>query len=105
MTPVDPWNKWAQRIDILRVFPRAIVLGYYIFFVDAWFYVVTWFMHFDWTQLKGTGEATALAVAAFPAAILGVLTGVLSALTKSYWEGGNKWDVSNAPNDPKPPDQ
>jgi hypothetical protein len=100
----DKWKTVAQRIDLFRVVPRAIVFGYYTFFAHAWYYVVTWFMHFDWAQVKGS-EASALAVAAFPAAILGVLTGVLSTITKSYWESGVKWESSNAPGDPKTPDQ
>jgi len=99
----DPWLVWAERIDSMRVFPRIILLSYYTFFINAWYYVVTWFMDFDWSQIKGSTEAVALAVTAFPAAILGVLTGVLSTLTKSYWETGRKWGTEDGSS--KPPDQ
>lgn len=66
------------------------MLAYYTFFIKAWFFVVEWFMYYDWSQVDR--ESIALAIVGFPAIILGVLTGVLSALTKSYWEGGRKWD-------------
>ena len=54
-------------------------------------------MNYPWTTI--TNDAVALALAAFPAAILGVLTQVVNSLTKAYWEGGRKWD--QPPEDPK----
>ena len=81
-TPPDSWHRWAERLDVLRVFPRILVMSYYSFFAYAWFYVVDWFMAFDWNQVND--PAVALAVAGFPAAVLGILTGVLRKLTDSY---------------------
>jgi hypothetical protein len=85
------WLELAERVDALRVFPRAIMAGYYVFFAHAWYYVVDWFMGFDWSTIADD-EALALAVAGFPATILAVLTGVLSTLTKAYFASGRKWD-------------
>ena len=85
----DSWLFWAERIDAFRVVPRLIMLAYYWFFIEAWFFVTEWFMTYDWSQVE---DATlALTIAGFPAVILGVLTGVLSALTKSYWQNGRDW--------------
>ena len=96
MTPHanDKWLLWAERIDALRAVPRLIILAYYLFFIRAWFYVVDWFIVYDWSVVEGS-ETIALAIAGFPAIILGVLTGVLNTLTKSYWAGGRKWDVED----------
>lgn len=82
----DKWLLLAERLDALRVIPRIIMLAYYTFFIQAWYFVVEWFMAIDWSIIKS--EAVALTIAGFPAIILGVLTGVLSALTKSYWRAG-----------------
>lgn len=93
----DRWLQWGERIDAMRVVPRIIMLTVYAFFIQGWWYVVTWFMNYPWTTI--TNDAVALALAAFPAAILGVLTQVVNSLTKAYWEGGRKWD--QPPEDPK----
>ena len=90
----DKWLTWAERIDALRVIPRLIMLVYYSFFIKAWFYVVNWFMAFDWSTVER--ESIALAIVGFPAVILGVLTGVLSTLTNGYWSGGRKWGNESA---------
>ena len=70
-----------------RWMPKIIVGGYYLFFVKAWFYVVDWFMAFDWTQ--DMEPAVALALAGFPAAILGVITLVLNTLTATAFRAMN----------------
>lgn len=86
---MDPWLTWAERLDAFRVIPRLIVAVYYIFFIKAWYFVVTWFMEYDWSKIDN--EAVALSLAGFPAVILGVLTTILSTITKGYWDGGRKW--------------
>lgn len=86
----DPWLRWAERVDAWRLMPRALMIIMYCHFIQGWYFVVEWFMHYDWSQVDN--EAVALAIAGFPAIILGVLTGVLANLTKGYWEGGRKWD-------------
>jgi len=83
----DPWLIWAARLNAFRVVPRALMLFYYGFFFRAWFYVVDWFMAFDWSTVDD--QTVALAIAGFPAAILAVLTGVMSTLTKHYMQTGN----------------
>ena len=85
------WLEIAERIDAFRIVPRLILVSYYGFFVHAWYYVVTWFMAFQWERIDGNADVT-LAVAGFPAIILGVLTGVLNALTKSYFGTGRNWE-------------
>ena len=70
-----------------RWMPKVIVLGYYIFFVKAWFYVVDWFMAFDWSSVEN--PSVALAIAGFPAAILGVITLVLNTLTATAFRAMN----------------
>jgi hypothetical protein len=83
----DPWEVWARRINTFRVVPRLLLITYYLFFVKAWFYVVDWFTAYDWESV--TDQSVALALAGFPAAILGILTGVLSGLTNNYFRTGN----------------
>ena len=76
----------AARIDAFRIIPRLLVIGYYLFF--AWFavYLADWFMAYDFAALES--EAVALAIAGFPAAVLGVMTGVLGSLTNNYFRTG-----------------
>ena len=80
------WLVWAARLDAFRVIPRLLLIAYYLFFAKAWFYVVDWFQAYNWAGV--TNEAVALALAGFPAAILGVLTGVLAGLTNNYFRTG-----------------
>jgi len=86
----DRFLSVAERIDALRVVSRTLVIGYYAFFIHAWYYVVTWFMHFDWSKVAEYPEVS-LAIAGFPAIVLTVLTGVLSTLTNAYFNTGRKW--------------
>lgn len=86
-TDLDPWRLWATRINSFRLIPRLLLIAYYSFFVKAWFYIVDWFTGYDWESV--TDQAVALALAGFPAAILGILTGVLSGLTNNYFRTGN----------------
>ena len=85
----DRWLHVAERVDAFRVVPRLLMLAYYTFFIKAWFWVTQWFMDYDWSQIDR--PEIALAVAGFPAVILGILTQVLASLTKSYWAGGRDW--------------
>ncbi len=78
MTP-SKFNEW-------RVIPRALLLGYYAFFAYAWIWVVQWFMNYDFTAIEN--EAVALALVAFPGAVLAVLTTVLGSLTNNYFRTG-----------------
>ena len=82
----DSWATLADRLDRLRVIPRILVIAYYLFFAWAWIFVVDWFVAYDWAAV--TNQAVALALAGFPAAILGVLTGVLGKLTDNYFRTG-----------------
>jgi hypothetical protein len=87
----DPWLRFAERADALRVIPRILVIFYYTFF--AWFawYLSTWFMSYDFNSLEN--EAVALAIAGFPAAVLGVMTTVLGSLTNNYFRTGKSAGV------------
>ena len=90
----DKWLHIAERVDAFRLIPRLIMAAYYVFVMWAFKWIVGWWMAFDWATLPNdqiVGAAAALAVAGFPAVILGVLTGVLSSLTTSYWAGGRDW--------------
>lgn len=84
----DPVMKFAARLNALRLIPRTLVVAYYIFFAKFAYYVTDWFMAYDFETV--TDPTVALAVAGFPAAILGVMSGVLASLTNNYFRtGGN----------------
>jgi hypothetical protein len=82
----DAWIRFADRLDALRIIPRALVIFYYIFFAKFSFYLAAWFMAYDFTTIDN--QAVALAVAGFPVGILGVMTGVLGTLTNNYFRTG-----------------
>lgn len=81
-------QSWLDVAAILgRFMPKIIVMFYYVFFAKAWYYVVEWFMGFDWTTVQD--PTVALAIAGFPAAILAVLTAVLKTLTEIAFKAMN----------------
>jgi len=87
---MNRWDRGAELLNSYRVIPRIIIAVYYTFFMYAWYFVVGWFMKFDWTNLPDdqiVGAAAAAAVAGFPAIILGILSKILKELTNSYWNG------------------
>ena len=92
----DTWLHVAERVDAFRVVPRLLMLAYYTFFIKAWFWVTEWFMVYDWSTVER--PEMALAIAGFPAVILGILTQVLAGLTKSYWSGGRDWSNDESAN-------
>lgn len=77
MTP-EQFNAW-------RVMPRLLICSYYVFFAWQFVVITSWFMAYDFDTVSD--GAVALAVAGFPAAILGVLSAVLSNLTSNYMNG------------------
>ncbi len=83
----DPWIVWAGRADAWRLIPRLLILVYYVFSIRAWWFVVEWFMAYDFAALES--EVVALAVVGFPAIILGVITTVLGSLTNNYFRTGS----------------
>jgi len=87
----DKVLKFAERLNSLRLIPRGLVIGYYIFFAKFSYFVGDWFMSYDFDSI--TEPTVALAIAGFPVGILGVMTGVLGSLTNNYFRtGGN--DIS-----------
>ena len=76
----------AERFNDWRIIPRVLLLVYYGFFAYAWVWVVQWFMDYDFTVIEN--EAVALALVAFPGAVLTVLTTVLGTLTNNYFRTG-----------------
>ena len=82
----DAWLRFADRLDALRIIPRALVIFYYLFFAKFSFYLADWFMGYDFTTIEN--QAVALAVAGFPVGILGVMTGVLGTLSNNYFRTG-----------------
>jgi hypothetical protein len=78
MTP-QQFNDW-------RVIPRVLVISYLVFFAGAWVWVVRWFMGYDFTVIEN--EAVALALVAFPGAVLAVLTTVFGTLMNNYFRTG-----------------
>jgi hypothetical protein len=82
----DAVIRFAERLDALRIIPRFLVILYYAFFIKFAYFVTVWFMAFDWTTVQD--PTVALAVAGFPVAILGVMTGVLGTLTNNYFRTG-----------------
>lgn len=83
----DPWIVWAGRANAWRLIPRILILVYYVFSIWAWWFVVSWFMAYDFAALES--EVVALAVVGFPAIILGVITTVLGSLTNNYFRTGS----------------
>lgn len=86
--PNDRILVFAARLNALRIIPRGLVLAYYVFFAKFSYYLAEWFMAYDFNAIdNGT---VALAIAGFPATILGVMAGVLASLTNNYFHtGGN----------------
>ncbi len=82
----DAWLRFADRLDALRIIPRFLVIAYYLFFFQFTYYLAEWFMAYDFATIEN--QAVALAIAGFPVGILGVMTGVLSALTNNYFRTG-----------------
>ncbi len=80
--------RFADRLDALRIIPRFLVMAYYLFFFKFAYYLTDWFMAYDFASVEN--QAVALAVAGFPVGILGVMTGVLSALTNNYFRTGSR---------------
>ena len=79
MTP-EQFNKW-------RVIPRILMFTYYGFFMYSFVWIAGWFMSYDFNSL--TNDTVALSVVGFPVAILTVLSGVLTMLTKHYFDTGD----------------
>lgn len=82
------WERGAELLNSYRLIPRIILTVYYTFFIHAWYFIVSWFIEYDWTQLPDDpvrGSVAVAAIAGFPAVILGILTKVLKELTESYW--------------------
>lgn len=85
-------DRGAVLLNSYRVIPRLVLATYYTFFMYAWFFIVKWFIGFDWNSLPDdqiVGAAAAGAIAGFPAIILGILSKVLKELTQSYWNGSS----------------
>jgi hypothetical protein len=85
MTQVDPWLRAAERIDALRLIPRAALLGYSFF--SMWYIVwaVGWYMGLP--AVERTATETAF-ISSTITAILGGGTWYAS----SYNASGRKWD-------------
>lgn len=83
---IDPWILYAERANAWRLIPRILILVYYLFSIHAWYFVVGWFMAYDFAAVEN--EIVALAVVGFPAVILGVITTVLGSLTNNYFRTG-----------------
>lgn len=86
MSDPDRWELWAARLNSFRVVPRILIMVYYLFFIKAWFYVVDWFTGYDWGSVEN--QAVALALAGFPATILGIISAILASLTNNYFRTG-----------------
>jgi len=84
----DKVINFAERLNALRLIPRGLIIGYYIFFANFSFFVADWFMAYDFDSIQE--PTVALAIAGFPVGILGVMTGILGSLTNNYFRtGGN----------------
>lgn len=79
MTPAN-WNEW-------RVVPRLLLASWSFFVGFAWLKVFNWFTTIPFGGIES--DTVALAIAAFPAAILGVLTTNLATLTNNYFRTGS----------------
>ena len=79
MTP-ELFDRW-------RIMSRILMTTYYMFFMFSFVWISDWFMTYDFNALEN--ETIALTITGFPVAILTVLSGVLSMLTKNYFNSGN----------------
>ncbi len=89
---MNKWDRGAVLLNAYRVIPRIVLASYYTFFMYAWFFIVKWFIGFDWNSLPDdqiVGSVAAAAIAGFPAIILGILSKILKELTQSYWNGSS----------------
>jgi hypothetical protein len=79
---------WLDVGEIIgRYMPKMVCFGYYIFFAFAFYYIVDWYMAYDWDTVR---EPTiALAITAFPTAILGLLIQLLKTLTEVAFRAMN----------------
>lgn len=75
-----------HHVNDWRIIPRVLLVSAYIFTGYAWLLVFNWFTTVDWSELS---EAASLAVAAFPAVILGTLTTNVGRLTDNYFRTGS----------------
>ena len=89
----DPWLKWAERIDALRIIPRILCFAYGGLYWVAFFWMVDWAMSYDYNALKNPNIA--LAIVGLPASLLAILGGIVASMTKDYWKGGRKWNGVN----------
>jgi len=76
-------SRWAHCMDKLRIIPRAIIGVCYSSYLVLTYYAWDWFTAYDFNALEN--EAVALAIVAFPAAILSALAGVIGGITKAYF--------------------
>ena len=71
----------AERIDSLRIIPRLLLVAVYIF---AGWYIV------DITQFYFLSSMS-MEITAFITVTVPAITGIVSLLTKHYFETGRKW--------------
>ena len=83
----------AATVNDWRIIPRLLVVSGYIFYGYSFVWIVEWFMAFNWDGV--TNEGVALALAALPAAILGVLGTVLGVVTNNYFRTGGNGGAGN----------
>lgn len=84
----DKTIRFAQRLNALRIVPRALVIGYGLFVGVFAYDLFDWIRDYDFASLES--EAVALAIVAFPTGVLGVMAGVLGGMVNNYFRtGGN----------------
>lgn len=85
----DPWLILAERIDSLRLVPRALLFGYCGFTAFVIKYLLVWYTHLPAAQetLQNAGLFTAVGT---------VLTGFGVPIFSIYSQNGRDWNASQA---------
>lgn len=79
---------WIDVGEIIgRYMPKAVCFAYYGFFAFAFIYIGDWYMNYDWNTI--TDPTIALAITAWPTAVLGLLIQLLKTLTEVAFKAMN----------------
>lgn len=80
------WMDVAEVLDALRVFPRWLIIAYWLFTGWECEYITVWYAHLP------TIERT-LSVTGFYSMVMGGLFGLAAYVFKVYTDGGVDWTV------------
>jgi hypothetical protein len=80
------WLHVAETIDSLRVFPRLVLAGYFLFVYHVTNYLMVWYTH-EPPGARGVEESGTVA------AIFATVTGLLPWVYRIYSDGARDWNA------------